>query len=356
MPQYDFRAPSMRNAIEEVFVRRAMEERQRLEDEFRRRQAEEQSQRQASELGLRQQQEQRITQETARQAERQAAMDAEAAETRRMATSQQQNQMGVRTMMADAMSEPLTPERAQQISVMGFREGMPVPAIVDQAMQPQPAPAPFTLGEGQIRFGPDGQVIATGQARPTVSDNEPLMAVIGDDGQPVLMPRSQASGRRPASTREQGRPVTSSDAGRVADIDTSLNDLTALRSTLTETSGATGTAASIGAAMPNFVTDITGVGTTAKQRQGVIDRVKQVIGKTMEGGVLRKEDESKYARILPTISDPPDVALSKLDGLEQALKQRRQTFLDSLRDANYDVGKFDAPRAPRRIGRFEIVE
>ena len=41
-------------------------------------------------------------------------------------------------------------------------------------------------------------------------------------------------------------------------------------------------------------------------------RVKQVIGKSLEGGVLRREDEYKYVKILPTIQDPPDVAKAKI--------------------------------------------
>lgn len=172
------------------------------------------------------------------------------------------------------------------------------------------------------------------------NDNEPLVAIMGPDGAPVLVPRSQAAGKRPASTREQGRPVMSSDANRIADLDTSLNDLATLGATLTETKDATGAMAAAGAKVWSPVTELTGWGMDAKKRQGVIDRVKQVIGKALEGGVLRKEDEAKYARILPTILDPPDVAASKLEGLRAALVQRRQTTLDALTDAGYDTSKF----------------
>jgi hypothetical protein len=177
-------------------------------------------------------------------------------------------------------------------------------------------------------------------------DNEPLMAVIGDDGRPVYMPRSQAAGRTPASNREQGRPVTSGDAGRIADINTSLDDLAVLRDTLTG-NDATGTSAAIGAALPSFITEATGAGMEAKQKQATIDRVKQVIGKALEGGVLRKEDEYKYEKILPTIKDPPEVVASKLTGLETALVQRQRTFVESLADAGYDTAAYSArPRGP----------
>ncbi len=237
---------------------------------------------------------------------------------------------------------------------------------------------PYTLGEGGKRFGSDNQLVAENQKAPeaprepgsidaaitaarnnplelnrllkikgqmeaagrapTTDAQEPLVAVMGQDGRPVLMRRSQAEGKAPANTREQGRPVTSGDAGRIAELDTSLNDLDALTANI----GKTGAGSYIGAKwVPNVVSEYTGLGTESKSRQGLIDRVKQVIGKALEGGVLRKEDEAKYERILPTIGDPPDVAAAKLDGLKKALVLRRQTTIEALKDANYDVANFE---------------
>jgi len=152
-----------------------------------------------------------------------------------------------------------------------------------------------------------------------------------------------------ARNAKQGRPVVSGDAGRIAEFDTSLDDLRVLRATVTPKEGEsspTGTRAKIGASVPNWVTEWTGFGATAKSKQGVIDRVKQVIGKALEGGVLRKEDEYKYEKILPIISDVSEVVETKLAGLEKAILQRRQTLLDALGDAGYDVSRFNA-RPPR---------
>jgi hypothetical protein len=152
-------------------------------------------------------------------------------------------------------------------------------------------------------------------------------------------------GDQPANSREQGRPVMSSDAGRIADLDTSMDDL----NVLTRDLGKTGTVSKVGAMLPNAITDLTGIGADAKSRQAVIDRVKQVIGKALEGGVLRKEDEVKYEKILPTIGDAPDVAERKLQGLFEAIDKRRQTQIESLSDAGYDVTKF-ASRPKRQRG------
>ena len=65
-----------------------------------------------------------------------------------------------------------------------------------------------------------------------------------------------------------------------------------------------------------------------------------MIGKALEGGVLRKEDEEKYKDILPTIGDTEAVALSKINGLEAAIVLRKSRLLDSLEDAGYDMQKF----------------
>lgn len=171
------------------------------------------------------------------------------------------------------------------------------------------------------------------------ASQKPRQAVPGVDvpySPDVEAQRSRMQATRTASNR----PVTSGDAGKIADYISGLNDLATLRTAIPE--GSTGTLAKIGASLPNFVTDITGVGTEAKQKQAVIDRVKQVIGKTLEGGVLRKEDEVKYEKILPTIYDPPAVVKTKLDGLEKAIRQKKDIFVDSLQDAGYNVDNFKA--------------
>ena len=208
-------------------------------------------------------------------------------------------------------------------------------------------------------------------AKPKLSDHDPAKALIDETGKvivpaeaPVPKPseaetarhnlateaisrmtagRAEASAaetarhnramEESARNRTSARPVLSGDVNRIADIDTSLNEITALRDEV-KTSGA---GSKIGAMLPNVVSEYTGIGAEAKKRQSQIDRTKQLIGKTLEGGVLRKEDELKYERILPTIGDPPDVAARKLDGLERMLKQKRETVIETLDDAGFNV-------------------
>jgi hypothetical protein len=166
------------------------------------------------------------------------------------------------------------------------------------------------------------------------------VAVIGEDGKPVFVRPTDAYGRRPANTREQGRPVISGDANRIAEYNDSIGDVAVLTTVVGD--GITGARAKLGASLPNWATELTGWGEDAKSRQAVIDRVKQVIGKALEGGVLRKEDEIKYEKILPTIGDVKSVVTSKLRGLEEAIGRKKVNLMDALEDAGYEVARFRA--------------
>jgi hypothetical protein len=68
----------------------------------------------------------------------------------------------------------------------------------------------------------------------------------------------------------------------------------------------------------------------------IITRVRQIIGKGLEGGVLRKEDENKYEKILPNIKDTPDVVQRKLDGLNDLLNAKYQGYVGTFQEGGYD--------------------
>jgi hypothetical protein len=216
--------------------------------------------------------------------------------------------------------------------------------LVSAVPEPAKPLSPIELNEGATLVDPQtGNVIARGNPKREAGggDKEPLMAVMGPDGNPVYVPRSEARGMRPASNREQGRAVTAGDAGRLAELDTSLDDVDVLSVVIQGVEGATGNLAAFQASLPNWATNMVGGwGSEAKSKQAVIDRVRQVIGKALEGGVLRKEDETKYAKILPVVSDHPEVVATKLAGLKSAITQRKERELDAREDAGYDVGRF----------------
>lgn len=203
-------------------------------------------------------------------------------------------------------------------------------------------PAAFTLSPGATRYDGEGKPIATAPERQKpAGDGLPDQIFVVRDGKVVPILKGTARpGDLPYSQRNEqpGRPLTVTSVNDLAGIDEALK----LANGLDFKPEDTGIMPSIGGAMPDAVTNATGFGVGAKQRQGVISLVKQIIGKGLEGGVLRKEDESKYAKILPTLSDHPDVVTTKIANLKRIMQQKRDTLLQTLEDAGYDVGKSKA--------------
>lgn len=82
--------------------------------------------------------------------------------------------------------------------------------------------------------------------------------------------------------------------------------------------------------------------TEAQSLQAEVNRVRQVVGKALEGGVLRKEDEVKYAKILPTVNDTKEVAASKLRELKIKLNQDLQTYVSTQQASGKGRGQYPA--------------
>lgn len=222
-----------------------------------------------------------------------------------------------------------------------YKGSQPV-ATNPKSAEPPKYTSPMRMADGTYQQFVEGQIPAGAKfyQEPKARPAEKAKFWVMRDGNPIRISENEyRMGDQPASNHEQGRPVTSGDAGRFTDLDTSLDDVAVLRGSISG-DGSTGTMAAIGAAMPNFATEWFGWGADAKAKQAMIDRVKQVIGKALEEGVLRKEDEEKYKKILPTINDPNSLVLSKLQGLDDAIRARRQRHLDNLTAAGYETSKF----------------
>lgn len=69
--------------------------------------------------------------------------------------------------------------------------------------------------------------------------------------------------------------------------------------------------------------------------------VSQLVGKFMEGGVLRKEDEEKYAKMLPQLTDlNTNVSLSKLKSVRDMLSMKYNGYLTDFANSGYDTSGF----------------
>lgn len=72
----------------------------------------------------------------------------------------------------------------------------------------------------------------------------------------------------------------------------------------------------------------------------------QAFGRFMEGGVLRKEDEEKYEKMFPTLSDTPAVAANKLAIVEKLLIDKQNSTVGALRDSGYSTQGVDQNLIP----------
>lgn len=135
-----------------------------------------------------------------------------------------------------------------------------------------------------------------------------------------------------------GKPPLAGEVTKMTELQQGMSGIGDLRKAISG-QGNTGLVSRFAAWVPG-VTQITGWGADAKSRNATIKLVKQIIGKGLEGGVLRKEDEAKYADILPTIGDATEVAIAKVNKLEQRLMDNYEIQVDMLERAGRDVSKF----------------
>jgi hypothetical protein len=91
-----------------------------------------------------------------------------------------------------------------------------------------------------------------------------------------------------------------------------------------------------------------------KSMDAVLRNAAQMVGKAMEGGVLRKEDEIKYRKMLPNLQDSPEVAQFKLEYItamtrnsllnymEDQVRGRRDMsgYMDQIQQYQADKAKF----------------
>lgn len=103
----------------------------------------------------------------------------------------------------------------------------------------------------------------------------------------------------------------------VAQTQKALDDLAILRSKIQGNESKLGPITGLAALNP---------WSEARKIQADADRVRQTVGKALEGGVLRKEDEEKYKKILATLTDTPSTAYYKIDALIGSISRDIETY------------------------------
>lgn len=75
----------------------------------------------------------------------------------------------------------------------------------------------------------------------------------------------------------------------------------------------------------------------------------QQFGRFMEGGVLRKEDEEKYRKMFPQITDTPKIANGKLKVINDLMRRKQESDIKALKVQGFDLAGLDLPMKQNTI-------
>lgn len=156
--------------------------------------------------------------------------------------------------------------------------------------------------------------------------------------------RSQIAANMAAAGQKQlGKPVPEAAIQKLSDFEAGLNQLGIVEQNLKQNADVFGP-------VQGRVGGINPLDERAQSVQSDINAARQIIGKAVEGGVLRKEDEVKYQKILPNISDTPAVAMHKMKQFRQNLSKDYTRYKNKLGEAGYNVKNISEVNAPGAQG------
>ena len=154
--------------------------------------------------------------------------------------------------------------------------------------------------------------------------------------------RTAVSAELEAAGFEFGKPLSDTAVGKISESKSAVASLKDLRKVLSDNEQYIGPIAGLQALNPY---------SDARKAQADIDRVKQRVGKALEGGVLRKEDEDKYKRILATLNDEPTTAVYKVDQLIEDVSRDMEIYQQEMKGA----GRRVAAPAPQAGGTVQPI-
>lgn len=194
-----------------------------------------------------------------------------------------------------------------------------------QGLQPKPSNEKdgYVLGAGGMFVGPDGKILARNPARETPTQ-EPLVAVQMPDGTSVLLPRSQAIGRAPASPREgalptEGERTAANYLGRMSEAEKLLGDYVP---SITDYAAASKimSGGSVGSSLANMVLSPKG----QQYYQAVADWVRAKLRKE-SGAVIAPEEMAQETKTyFPIPGDSKETIEQKRQARKQAEAGMRQ--------------------------------
>lgn len=165
-------------------------------------------------------------------------------------------------------------------------------------------------GGGGGKGGANPEMVAAVLANPSLYDN------LTPTAKTAIAPALAKAGF------QFGKNLTSGEMKNLSNSRAAVASLVDLRKVLQENEQYIGPVAGLQAMLPY---------SDAKKAKAKIDLVRQRVGKSLEEGVLRKEDEEKYKHILATLTDTPELAISKIDGLISTMESDMKIYEDELK-------------------------
>jgi hypothetical protein len=160
-----------------------------------------------------------------------------------------------------------------------------------------------------------------------------------------------ANAQKIANETGMGKPLTPTEIDKHAEGASIPNLLNDLKATIKNNEKSFGPVAGLAKFNP--------YSEKAATIQSQFKTAAQLVGKYMEGGVLRKEDESKYEKMLPQITDTPAVAQNKIDIVMKLLIDKYNTNVNSLKKQGYNISglpTFEKGKTPSIISQNNLSD
>jgi hypothetical protein len=145
-----------------------------------------------------------------------------------------------------------------------------------------------------------------------------------------------------AAKAAAGRPVQAADINKISDLDKSISELKDLGNKLSTGQGMGGMARIENAIVPGGLAPYVPGAEAAKETAANIALARQVAGRAIHGGVMRKNDQEQAEQYMPKQDDPPQVVQAKLANILKLANDSKIGHIENLKRGGFDVSGFQS--------------
>jgi hypothetical protein len=167
---------------------------------------------------------------------------------------------------------------------------------------------------------------------------------IGLEAQRVALEQKTRADTEAAKTAKAaaGRPVQAADINKISDLDKSISELKDLGNKLSTGQGMGGIARAENFLVPGGLAPYVPGAEAAKETAANIALARQVAGRAIHGGVMRKNDQEQAEQYMPKQDDPPQVVQAKLANILKLANDSKIGHIENLKRGGFDVSGFQS--------------